>query len=202
MIAYLSGEVAHRGERSCVLLTPGGVGYEVHLAGRSLSSLPSSGEQAAFHTWLVVREDALDLYGFESATERSVFGLLISISKLGPRKAQALLDAYDPAELHRIAVEEDLTALTKVSGIGRKTGQQILLELQFKLKAEGFGAKPSAEKPEGTVFSDAVSGLVNLGYGEDEAAEAVRAVLAEEGDLDVAGALRAALKALAREKFQ
>ena len=98
-------------------------------------------------------------------------------------------------------VEDDVSALTRVSGIGKKTAQQIFLELKYKLKADGVPAllPPGMERP-GSVYRDALTGLVNLGYEEEDASLILKDVLAAEPDLDVGGALRAALKALARGK--
>jgi len=145
-----------------------------------------------------VREDALELYGFELWDERETFFVLTSISRVGARTAMAILSVFRPDDLRRLVAEDDVLSLTRVSGIGKKTGQQIFLELKYKLKGEA-GALPAASAPRaGSVLADAVAGLVNLGYDEEEALQTVKTVLEKEGDLDVSGALRAALKALAR----
>ena len=198
MIAYVEGRVAEVTDNACVLVTPGGVGYEVFLSSGGLSRLPSRGEEAAFFTCTVVREDALELYGFESWDERETFLVLTSISRVGARTAMSVLSVFRPDDLRRLVAEDDPLLLTRVPGIGKKTGQQIFLELKYKLKGDA-PLKPSAEagRP-GSVVADAVAGLVNLGYDEEESLRVVKKALADEPDLDVGGALRAALKALAR----
>ncbi len=208
MIAYLEGRVLTRRERSFILVTEGGVGYELAAAAPFLVSLPAAGEFLAVYVQTIVREDAMELYGFESLETRNLFALLISISKLGPKTALAILSTFDTAELTRIVAEEDVTTLTRVPGIGKKSAQHIALELRYKLKDVAPAAVASqpggrdAAPPAASAALDALAGLTNLGYDEREARAAVDAVLAEEpdlaGDKDVAGILRAALKHLAK----
>jgi Holliday junction DNA helicase RuvA len=199
MIAYVEGRIAEITADGCVLVTSGGVGYEVFLPGHVLAKLPGRGEAAHFHTSAVVREDALELYGFADWDEREVFLLLTSITRIGAKTALSILTVYRPDDLRRLVLEEDVAALTRVPGIGKKTAQQLFLELKYKLKVDGAAAIPAAG-PAGGVARDAVAGLVNLGYDEGDAARVVKQVLAEEDDLDVGGTLRAALKALAKGK--
>lgn len=199
MIAYVRGTLLAAFERGALVDTPSGVGYEVNLTGAAISRLPAKGEEVGFYTETVVREDAIELFGFESLDERTIFRILTSISGLGPRKALAILSLFGPAELARVVFDEDLGAITRVSGIGKKTGQQILLELRFKLDKEGAAGFAPKAQAAGGVFADAVAGLANLGYAEHEASDVVRAVLDDEPDLDVAEALRQSLKRLARK---
>ena len=196
MIAYVEGRVAEVTDDACVVVTQGGVGYEVFLASHTLSRLPGKGGEAHFFACTVVREDALELYGFETWDERETFLVLTSISRVGARTAMAILSVFRPDDLRRLVAEDDMVSLTRVSGIGKKTGQQIFLELKYKLK--GDAAAPAAVAPRGSVLADAVAGLANLGYDEEEAVQTVKKVLSDEPDLDVGGALRAALKTLAR----
>jgi len=198
MIAYVEGRIVERTENACIVVTSGGVGYEVFLTAHTLSRLPALGDIIHFFIATVVREDALELYGFELWDERETFFVLTSISRVGARTAMAILSVFRPDDLRRLVAEDDVLSLTRVSGIGKKTGQQIFLELKYKLKGEA-GIVPAALAPKaGGVLFDAVAGLVNLGYDEEEALQTVKSVLEKEGDLDVSGALRAALKALAR----
>lgn len=201
MIAWICGAVQGVTEDSLIVSTASGVGYEVFLAESVLARLAEVGEVELF-VRAVVREDAFDLYGFETLEEREFFSTLISISKLGPKKALAILSIYPPDQLEDLVAGEDLTAFTKVPGIGKKTGQQILIELKFKL-AGRERAKPSRTNEaagRGGVFQDAVSGLVNLGLAEDEAGPLVNEILEREPDLDVGEVLRAALKAMAAKR--
>lgn len=198
MIAYVEGRVAEITENACVVITSGGVGYEVFLASHTLSRLPSRGETACFFACTVVREDALELYGFESWDERETFLVLTSISRVGARTAMSILSVFRPDDLRRLVAEDDMLSLTRVSGIGKKTGQQIFLELKYKLKGEvATPLSKEAARP-GSVLADAVAGLLNLGYEEEEAVRTVKKILSDEPDLDVGEALRSALKALAR----
>lgn len=199
MIAYVEGRVAEQTENSCVVITASGVGYLVHLPGHSMSRLPGRGGAVHFFVYTVVREDALELFGFDSWDERETFEVLTSINRVGARTAMGILSVFRPDDLRRMVIEEDVLSLTRVPGIGKKTGQQIFLELKYKLKGD---APQSASLPQGTpgggVLADTVAGLTNLGYDKDEALQAAKKVLAAEPDLDVGEALRATLKSLMR----
>ncbi len=201
MIAYVEGRLAEIAASSCVVATAGGVGYEVYLPAQSLAHLPECGKSVRFYTCLVVREDAQELFGFDSWEQRQTFIILMSISKVGARTALSILSTFRPDDLRRIVLEEDVLALTQVSGIGKKTAQHIFLELKYKLKVEDNAAAAvlSSCVP-GRVFKDALTGLQGLGYTESEAVSVLKTVLHNEPDLDVSGALRAALKTLARER--
>lgn len=200
MIAYIEGRLAEITGNACVVVTDGGVGYEVFVPGHTLSRLPEKGGRVSFFTVTEVREDALELYGFGTWDERQTFIVLTSISKVGAKTGLAILSQFRPDDLRRLVFEDDVQALTRVSGIGKKTAQHIFLELKYKLKVEDMPAATSlivAGTP-GGVFRDALAGLANLGYGEDEASHVLKEVLHDEPDLDVGGALRAALRALAK----
>lgn len=201
MLAYLEGRVLERTENSCVLVTSGGVGYEIFLPEQALSALPAQGGTACFYTSFIVREDAQELFGFPTWDERRTFALLTGINRVGARTALAILSRYRPDDLRRIVAEDDAAALTQVSGIGKKTAQQIFLELKYKLKGEA-SVLPGAVVSGGssTVYRDALTGLANLGYDEATAGQVLRKVLDADPDLEVGEALRAALKALARGK--
>lgn len=203
MIAYVEGRLAQVWGNTALVVTQGGVGYAVGLPAHTLASLPGRGEVVAFYTSLAVREDALELFGFASFEERQTFEVLVSISKVGARTALGILSIFRPDDLRRLVLEDDVLALTRVSGIGKKTAEHIFLELKYKLKVDdapqaaalvGSGVRP------GSVFRDVLDGLGNLGYSEDACAPMVKKILLEEPDLDVTGALRAALKTLAKGK--
>jgi Holliday junction DNA helicase RuvA len=201
MIAYIEGRLAEISENSCLLITSSGLGYEVNISASALSRLPEKGAPVQFFAVTVVREDALELFGFESWDERETFLVLTSISRVGPRTALSVLSVFSPDDLRRLVAEDDSLSLTRVSGIGKKTGQQIFLELKFKLKGEASAAALSryASGLAG-VLDDAVAGLANLGYSEDEALRAVKKILEKDKDLDVGELLKAALKSLVRSK--
>ena len=203
MLAYIEGRLLERTENSCVLVTPGGVGYEVFLPEHALASLPAQGGMASFFTSFIVREDAQELFGFPTWDERQTFVLLRGINRVGARTALAILSQYRPDDLRRIVADDDAAALTRVSGIGKKTAQQIFLELKYKLKP-GDGpvslSAPGTAAPANSVFRDALTGLTNLGYDEDAVAPLLKEALAAEPELSVGEALRAALKALGKGK--
>ena len=200
MIAYVEGRVAEVTDNACVVVSSGGVGYEVFLASHTLARLPTRGEAVTFYACTVVREDALELFGFETWDERATFLILTSISRVGARTAMSILSVFRPDDLRRMVADDDMLSLTRVSGIGKKTGQQIFLELKYKLKGDVTSVAPSGAARPGGVLADAVAGLANLGYDEDEALQTVKKILSDEPDLDVGEALRAALKALARSR--
>lgn len=195
MIAYIEGRIIELLESGCVVLTDSGVGYEVSLTAASLERLPGTGERVAFHVATVVREDAFELYGFSSADERAVFRILTTISKVGARTAMAVLSIFRPEELRRLVAEDDYLPLTRVTGIGKKSAQHIFLELKYKLEGRGAASSAVLASP-GGAGRDAVGALLNLGYDEDEAARAVRAVLENRAGAGVAEIVRLALRQL------
>ena len=204
MLAYIEGRLLERAENSCVLVTAGGVGYEIFLPEHALSSLPAQGGMASFFTSFIVREDAQELFGFPTWDERQTFVLLRGINRVGARTALAILSQYRPDDLRRIVAEDDANALTRVPGIGKKTAQQIFLELKYKLKT-GDGpvslSAPGSAAPANTVYRDALTGLANLGYDEDMAGPLLKEALAADPDLSVGEALRAVLKAVGKGKM-
>lgn len=200
MLAYLEGRVLERTENSCVLVTAGGIGYEIFLPEHALAQLPAQGGTASFYASFIVREDAQELFGFPSWDERQTFNLLTGINRVGARTALAILSRFRPDDLRRIVAEDDAAALTQVPGIGKKTAQQIFLELKYKLKGEASVSLAAAVAGRPSVYRDALTGLANLGYDEETAGQVLRKILENEPELDVGEALRAALKALARGK--
>lgn len=199
MIAYVEGRLAEVMEDACLLVTGGGVGYEIAMPGHFLSRLPGRGETVFCYTVTVVREDALELYGFSTWDERQTFITLTSISRIGAKTALSILSVFRPDDLRELAAGDDVAPLTRVPGIGKKTAQQLFLELKYKLKMDTAGALPAmALGNPGSAARDGVAALVNLGYAEEEAARVVKAVLKDEPDLDVSALLRAALKAFGK----
>ena len=200
MIAYLSGRLLEISEGICIIVTEGGVGYEVNIPSNVQANLPPKGDIVELYTSMIVREDAQELYGFLTFEEKQTFEVLITISKVGARTALSILSAFRPQDLHNLVLEDDIISLTRVQGIGKKTAQHIFLELKYKLKV-GDSSKISVlaqdVKP-GSVYRDVIDGLINLGYSEVECVPILKKVLHEEPDLDVTGALRAVLKKLAK----
>jgi Holliday junction DNA helicase RuvA len=210
VIAHLDGTVAAVAPDGAVI-DVGGVGLLVQCTPGTLARL-RPGERARVATSLVVREDALTLYGFASDDERGTFELVQTASGVGPRLALAMLAVFTPDGLRRAVAAEDLAALMTVPGIGRKGAQRIVLELAGRLGAPGDGALPGGGAPVAARLApwrDQVrAGLVNLGWQARDADQAITMVepdllaAAEQGEpageIDVAAALRAALRVLGR----
>jgi Holliday junction DNA helicase RuvA len=201
MIASVSGKVAAVGADAAIVEV-GGVGLALSCTPSTLASL-RVGEPAALSTALVVRETELTLYGFVDADERETFEALQSAAGVGPRLAQAVLATYRPDDIRRAVATEDLTALCKVPGIGKKGAARIVLDLKDKLGApSGAGVSATVLPFKGAraqSWEDQVrAALAGLGYGGREVDEAISAVAvqAAEGEQSVPVLLRSALTAL------
>ncbi|MDR2051754.1 MAG: Holliday junction branch migration protein RuvA [Deltaproteobacteria bacterium] len=202
MIGFVRGTLLEKTEHSCLVLCSGGVGYELSLTDSSLARLPGKGREVNFYVYTQVSENSLGLYGFETWDERETFQLLLGINRVGPRTAQAILGVFSPEGLRRLVLEDDVLGLSRVSGIGRKGAQQIFLELKYKLKLSALtGTGALGDKGDSSaLFRDALAGLVNLGYAEEEAADALRESLGAEKGADMGELLRAALKRLSSRR--
>jgi Holliday junction DNA helicase RuvA len=175
----------------------GGVGMAVQATPGTLASL-RPGQEAELATSLVVREDSLTLYGFADADERDVFETLQTVSGVGPRLALAMLAVHTPDGLRRAVATEDLTALCRVPGIGRKGAQRIVLDLTDRLGAPvGEVVAASASTRPACADPDVVEALVGLGWNAKQAEAAVQAVAAQ-GPTDQTSLLRSALRHLGR----
>lgn len=197
MIAYIRGTLLEATDKSCIVLTSGGVGYELNLTLNSLASLPASGAEVSFYVYTVVREDALELYGFPCFDDREVFQTLISIDRLGPKKALAILSQFSPKDLQDVVFREDAKRMAIVPGIGPKSAKQILWSLKDKMDKLRSSTLRSGSCPvagDRNEFLDALAGLKSLGYTEDEVRAYLKEIFEEEPDLDAAGAIRVALK--------
>ena len=198
MIGYLQGTVLSANEAGLVLLTPGGVGYDVAAPTSVIAKLPGKGGEVALFVHTQVAEKAIDLYGFLESDDLDLFRTLISIDKLGPKKALAILSMFDAEHLREIAFREDVAMLSTVPGIGPKSAKQILWNLKDKvnkLKSTTGKSKAGAapQGPQGE-YLDTLAGLKGLGYVEDEIRPMIMEVFEMEPDLDAAGAIRAVLK--------
>jgi Holliday junction DNA helicase RuvA len=201
MIAQVSGNVAAVGPTSAVVET-GGIGLLALCSPGTLAGL-RVGQRTTLFTSLVVREDALTLFGFATADEREFFELLITATGVGPKLAQAALAVLSPDELRVAIAGEDLVALCRVPGIGRKGAQRIVLELKDKINAVGLVGTPGAPTLPGQALwrNQVTQGLVGLGWAlrdAEAACDDVAPLLAEQPDLGVPALMRAALLSLAR----
>lgn len=201
MIAFLQGTLLEIWNKSCLILTSGGAGYEIALPNHTFLQLPQKGEQVSFFTSLIVREDALELFGFDTFEERQTFIVLTGISRVGARTALAILSTFRPHELRQAVAENNSSALTRVSGIGQKTAQHIFLELKYKLSSPGINTGMTVNAVSASsIFNDVLAALLNLGYAEDECVPGIRKILSKEPDLDLGSAIRITLKTLAKGK--
>lgn len=202
MIAHLRGTVAAIGG-TWVVLDLSGFGLKALCTPGTAASV-RVGEPATLHTSLVVRDDALTLYGFTDADERDAFELVQSASGIGPRIAQAVVSVLPPDELRSAIASENLVALMKVPGIGRKGAQRMVLELKDKVNTLGAvpDLGPRASAPGPLDWREQVaSGLESLGWSARDAAAAVERVapLAEEKPgVGIGELMRAALRSMAR----
>ncbi|MDK2927070.1 MAG: holliday junction helicase RuvA [Bacillota bacterium] len=176
-----------------VVIEVNGVGFGLKVSSSTAVELPAVGEEAHVYTYLHVREDALQLFGFASPLERTVFTSLLGVEGIGPRLALAVLSTFTAAQVLNLVRAGDVASLVRVSGVGKKTAQRIVLELKEKLGAlatdEAAAAAPAALAEEDL----ASAALLELGYTAGEAEEALRQVPA---DLEAAARVRAALEAL------
>jgi len=171
MISHITGKILLKGDRF-VVLDVSGVGYKIYVSIDTMRALGDKGEEISFWTHLAVREDALDLYGFADYAEVELFEMLIGISGVGPKSALGIMGVAPLDTLKTAIASGDTTYLTKVSGIGKKNAQKIILELRDKLGVLESSSTNGALKEE----SDAIDGLQSLGYSATEAREALKEI--------------------------
>jgi Holliday junction DNA helicase RuvA len=197
VIARLDGVlVEKRGDAAVVDVQ--GVGYLVHLSLQSAARLPEGG-RVQLRCYTHVREDALQLFGFATPEEEELFHLLISVSGVGPKLAVNVLSGMPAQELAAAILHGELARLTKISGVGKKTAERLVLELKDKIKQSGLvAARPSQPPPAADADQALLSALINLGYrpaAAERTAEAVRRSLGATAPLEAR--LREALKLIA-----
>lgn len=196
MIATVTGVVTERDGESLVVQTDGGVGYAVTVSVGVAQRLPARGSRVSLFTELVVKEDGWSLYGFDSNIERQIFRHLLTANGFGPKLAIALLSSLGPERTVRSIQTRDLSALSSVSGIGRKKAERLVLELQDRFSemvVEARGARVEGSE-------EAVRALMGLGYGIAAADDAVRAALAAGAPKETPQLIRRALQQLSTIK--
>ncbi|MBD1401432.1 Holliday junction branch migration protein RuvA [Pelovirga terrestris] len=176
MIALLSGQLAHRAPDH-IIIDVGGVGYQLHIPLSTFYRLPETGP-VRLQVYTNVREDAIVLFGFLTTAEKDLFTLLISVSGVGPKLGITILSHIAPAELALALSQGDVTRLIAIPGIGKKSAERLVLELQDKAGAYALSAAisvPSADaNTSDSHHQDALSALVNLGYKESLARQALK----------------------------
>ena len=178
MIAHLRGRILEK-HPTYLILEAGGVGYEVTISIPSFSGLPAEGAEDSLYIHTHVREDSLALYGFLRREEKELFERLISVSGIGPKLAITVLSGMAADALVSALRGNDLIALTRIPGVGKKTAERMVLELRDKL--EGLAAAP-APTPASRMEEDVVSALVNLGYQRMAAEQAVKRAIGRAGE--------------------
>jgi len=197
MIAFIKGKLADV-QAGAVILDVGGIGYKLQVPLSLFHRLPASGDEVMLHTHLAVREDGFYLYGFKEQSERDFFLKLLNVSGVGPKVALAILTIFSPGELGGVIVSEDITSLTRVPGVGKKTAGRIILELKDKVTGLAIGQDTGQDG--GGREIDAVEALEALGYSAAEAHRAVKEASAKcDEKPPVAELVRNALRLLMKK---
>lgn len=187
MISYVRGELASI-EEDKAIIDVGGVGYGVYMPQQSLSLLPEAGSEVKLYTYLNVKEDAMQLFGFLTRDDLEIFRLVIGVSGIGPKGGLNILSCMNPDELRFAIMSGDAKAISAAPGIGKKTAEKLIVELKDKVdiedmlehaahgKEDGASVMPSADSD---MQAEAVQALVALGYGSAESLRAVKKVSPE-----------------------
>ncbi len=201
MIAYIKGKIAYLDpDAGLIVLETGGIGYNIFVPGKEFSLLPPRGEEVQLHTYLNVREDAMQLFGFLLRDDLKLFRLLIGVNGIGPKAALGILSVFGADDLRFAILADDEKTISRAPGIGTKTARKLILELKDKISFEdalekklGHGEEMAGLSPKSDSEDGAVQALVALGYSSADALKAVRKV---EGaaSMDVEEILKAALK--------
>lgn len=199
MIASVRGEVLDVA-LDHVVIEAGGIGYRVNATPATIGTL-RRGDEARLVTAMIVREDSMTLYGFPTAEARELFGVLQTVSGVGPRLAMATLAVLEPDALRAALADGNTAALTRVPGIGKRGAERMIVELRDKVAVFAGAGDAGAVALSGSPVRDqVVEALVGLGFTAKQAEPATDRVLADDSQAEVATALRAALKLLGRSR--
>lgn len=199
MISYVCGELAAV-EPEQVIIDVGGVGYGIYMPAQAVGLLPAPGSRVKIYTYLNVREDAMQLFGFLTRDDLDVFRLLIGVSGIGPKGGLNILSQLSPDSLRLAVMSGDVKAISAAPGIGKKTAEKLIIELKDKFKIEDLRMEDVPDSSSGSeagqvgVRAETVQALVALGYGNTESLRAVNGVTLE--NLTTEELLKAALKKL------
>ncbi len=196
MISYIKGELVYIG-RDSIIVDNNGIGYNIGISANTLTRLPHINETVKIFTYMNVKEDGVTLFGFMSREELDMFNMLITVNGVGPKGALAVLSVLSPGEIALAVASNDIKTLSSGKGVGKKMAERIALELRDKVN-EDIGSVETGVNisvhTDNTEKSDALAGLLVLGYSRSEAAKAVDSVYKEgmtSGDI-----IKLALKAL------
>lgn len=196
MIAHVTGKITQKNP-AFVVIDAHGVGYHINISLNTYDKI-SSLEHCTLLTHLSISDDAHTLYGFYDESERKLFRQLISVSKVGPSLSRMILSSVAPGDLKHAILAGDISFLSAIKGIGAKTSQRIVIELQDKIKKEGIESEGDAIKPVyNENFVEALQALMMLGFKRPEAEKALNKIIKENGQgLNVEGLVKLSLKNL------
>jgi len=201
LIAYLEGILAEKKPTSAIV-DVNGVGYYVYIPFSTYQRLPEISAKVKLLTHTHVREDAFTLFGFVTLPEKELFELLLGVNGIGPKSALGILSSIATEDFYRCILDEDLILLTKISGIGKKTAQRLIVELKEKLqKSEVLVGKPMPSAKTADAIEQALAALMSLGYDRIEAREAVQKVNPGKKKLSVEELVKQALSNKAQAKL-
>lgn len=193
MIGYLTGKIVMK-KPTKIILDVSGVGYLINISVSTFEKIPDEAEKVSLFTYLNVKEDALDLYGFWTIEEKEMFELLISVSGIGPKIAQSILSAIQIDELKEAIKFGNLSRLTATPGVGRKTAERMILELKDKIDSL---EQIDMTKISGvSIKNDAVLALTNLGYNQKTAINVIRQILDAKPTITIEDLVKEALISL------
>ncbi len=175
MIAFIEGTIEEKNP-ACLVVNCQGVGYLLHISLNTYNSVPDKGI-ARILTLQVIREDAHTLFGFADKEERELFKHLISVSGVGPNTARMILSAMTPAEIKAAIVNNNISTLQSIKGIGAKSAQRIIVDLKDRLEKEGVFKEENLQITDNTIQQEALSALVMLGFAKNSAQKAIAAIL-------------------------
>lgn len=185
MITRLSGTLVEF-ELTEAVIDVNGVGYSVSIPMSTCDKLPNMGEKVVLHTWLHVREDAMQLFGFYTKDERKLFQLVTTVSGIGPKLALNVLSCMSVNDFSRALISGDVKALTKISGIGKRVAERLIVELREKIQNLDIDLEDTSHASPGTsklspASRDAIAALETLGFKREKAKSVVESVLSEAG---------------------
>ena len=197
MYAYIKGSLEVK-SINYVVVENGGIGYKIYMSAKSIGTIGNIGDQVKVHIHYHVREDDISLYGFNSEEELRMFEILINVSGVGVKSALTMLSDITPSSFALAVINDDVTRLTKVPGVGKKTAQRLILELKDKLKSEDITCEEIEveEKKNNNINNDAVVALQVLGYSKKEAETVLEKV--DTKDLSIEETIKQALKILSK----
>ncbi len=193
LIDYIVGKIGFLGDDYFVIEN-NGIGYRINTSSNTLQRVSDNREEQKIHTNLIVREDGMYLYGFDTEEEMSVFKLLITVSKVGPKVASGILSGLTPIKIQRAILTKDLDTLCKAPGVGKKTAERIVLELKDKISGQAFEDDDIHTTGVISGYDEAIEALTSLGYTKYEIEKVLRGSVTE--DMQVEEIIKIGLKKL------